>query len=97
MFSKALLNATYKNGRPGQLTAEHERAEHHLFKSEYLFKNEVIPKDLYVSRLIQQFLIIKAIETKLQKADKAGMSAFFLYLILINYGVLQPWKMIYYN
>lgn len=77
MFSKALLNATYKNGRPGQLTAEHERAEHHRFKSEYLFKNKKIPKDLYASRLIQQFLIIKAIETKLQKTDKAEISAFF--------------------
>ncbi|HHF7349236.1 TPA: biliverdin-producing heme oxygenase [Legionella feeleii] len=80
MFSKALLNATYKNGKPGQLTAEHERAEHHYFKSEYLFKNKKIPKDLYASRLIQQFLIIKAIETKLQRlanADKIEISAFF--------------------
>ncbi|STX39771.1 biliverdin-producing heme oxygenase [Legionella feeleii] len=80
MFSKALLNATYKNGKPGQFTAEHERAEHHHFKSEYLFKNKRIPKDLYASRLIQQFLLIKAIETKLQRlanADKIEISAFF--------------------
>ena len=79
MFSKALLNATYKNGKPGQLTAEHERAEHHRFKSEYLFKNKKIPKDLYASRLIQQFLIIKAIENKLQSSetDKTVISAFF--------------------
>ncbi|AMV12988.1 hypothetical protein ULM_02860 [Legionella pneumophila] len=70
MFSKALISATYKNGKPGQLTEEHEKAEHHRFKTEYLFKNAEIPKDLYASRLIQHFLIIKAIETKLQNLTK---------------------------
>ncbi|WBV65619.1 hypothetical protein PGH44_14440 [Legionella pneumophila] len=39
MFSKALISATYKNGKPGQLTEEHEKAEHHRFKTDYLFKN----------------------------------------------------------
>ncbi|HAT1595686.1 TPA: heme oxygenase [Legionella pneumophila] len=80
MFSKALITATYKNGKPGQLTEEHEKAEHHRFKTEYLFKNAKIPKDLYASRLIQHFLIIKAIETKLQslsKTEQSEISAFF--------------------
>ncbi|HAT8179286.1 TPA: heme oxygenase [Legionella pneumophila] len=80
MFSKALITATYKNGKPGQLTEEHEKAEHHRFKTEYLFKHKMIPKDLYASRLIQHFLIIKAIETKLQslpKTEQSEISAFF--------------------
>ncbi|KTD62356.1 biliverdin-producing heme oxygenase [Legionella shakespearei] len=81
MFSKALMNATYKNGRPGQLTAEHEKAEHHRFKSEFLFKNPAIPKNVYVSRLIQHFLIIKALETRLQQLPETAqadeISAFF--------------------
>ena len=81
MFSKALLNATYKNGNPGKLTKEHEKAEHHRFKSEHLFKDKIIPKDLYISRLIQHFLIIKAIETQLQhvtkSAAKSEISSFF--------------------
>lgn len=80
MFSKALISATYKNGRPGQLTEEHEKAEHHRFKSEFLFKNTEIPKDVYVSRLIQHFLIIKALEKRLKKlrgTDQAEISAFF--------------------
>lgn len=80
MFSKALLTATYKNGRPSQRTDEHEKAEHHRFKTEYLFKTTKIPQDLYVARLIQHFLIIKAIETQLQnlsKTDKSEISAFF--------------------
>jgi heme oxygenase len=64
MFSKALISATYKNGKPGQLTEEHEKAEHHRFKT----------------RLIQHFFIIKAIETKLQslsKTEQSEISAFF--------------------
>lgn len=80
MFSKALISATYKNGKPGQLTEEHEKAEHHRFKTDYLFKNAEISKDLYASRLIQHFLIIKAIETKLQnlpKTEQSEISAFF--------------------
>ncbi|MCE0722814.1 biliverdin-producing heme oxygenase [Legionella resiliens] len=80
MFSKALLTSTYKNGKPGQRTDAHERAEHHRFKTEYLFKNPKIPKDLYVSRLIQHFFIIKAIETQLQSlsgTNKAEINAFF--------------------
>lgn len=80
MFSKALISATYKNGKPGQLTEEHEKAEHHRFKTEYLFKNAKIPKEFYASRLIQHFFIIKAIETKLQslsKTEQSEISAFF--------------------
>lgn len=80
VFSRALLAATYKNGTPRILTEEHAQAEHHRFKTEYLFKNEAIPKDLYVSRLLQHFLIIKTIETQLQNLSKEGkseISAFF--------------------
>ncbi|MCL9685128.1 biliverdin-producing heme oxygenase [Legionella maioricensis] len=81
MFSyrSALLNATYKEGQVGKLTDEHEQAEHHRFKKDFLFKNKQIPKDLYVARLIQHFLIIKAIETQLQKLDseKSEINAFF--------------------
>lgn len=80
MFSKTLMTATYKNGKPGQLTEEHEKAEHHRFKTEFLFKNTAIPKDLYVLRLIQHFLIIKAIETQLQQlpeTTQSEISAFF--------------------
>ncbi|ABQ54299.1 biliverdin-producing heme oxygenase [Legionella pneumophila serogroup 1] len=80
MFSKALISATYKNGKPGQLTEEHEKAEHHRFKTEFLFKNAEISKELYASRLIQHFFIIKAIETKLQslsKTEQSEISAFF--------------------
>ncbi|BCA93937.1 heme oxygenase [Legionella antarctica] len=73
-YSKALLTATYKEGRPGPLTAEHKKAEHHRFKTQYLFKNTKIPKDLYVSRLIQHFLIIKGIETQLQTLSLKGKS-----------------------
>lgn len=84
MFSKALITATYKNGKPGQLTEEHEKAEHHRFKTEYLFKNAKIPKDLYASRLIQHFLIIKAIEKNYkvcQKQNSQKSAHFLLYLI----------------
>jgi heme oxygenase (biliverdin-producing, ferredoxin) len=80
MFSKALMNATYKNGRPGQLTEEHEKAEHHRFKSDVLFKAPAIPKNIYASRLIQHFLIIKALETRLHQLPEtaqAEISAFF--------------------
>ncbi len=80
-YSKALLTATYKNGRPGgELTDEHRKAEHHSFKKDYLFKNPQIPRELYASRLIQHFLIIKAIETQLQNLSHQGKSeinAFF--------------------
>ncbi len=77
-FSKALLAATYKNGMPGKRTEEHEQAEFHRFKTGYLFKDTKIPKDLYVARLIQHFVIIKAIETQLQNTtDKTSISAFF--------------------
>ena len=55
MFSKALLEATYKNGRPGKPTEAHEQAEHHRFKTEFLFKNKAISKEIYASRLIQHF------------------------------------------
>jgi hypothetical protein len=80
LYSKALLAATYKNGKPGVRTDEHEKAECHRFKTEYLFKNKKIPKDLYISRLIQHFLIIKAIEIQLQQLPKtthSELSAFF--------------------
>lgn len=78
-YSKALLAVTYKNGKAGTLTNEHQEAEHHRFKS-YLFKEKIIPKNLYIARLIQQYLIIKAIETKLQNVsdtDKLEVNAFF--------------------
>ncbi|CEK09362.1 biliverdin-producing heme oxygenase [Legionella hackeliae] len=77
---RALLKATYVDGKVGKLTKEHNTAENHPFKTDYLFKNEVIPKELYVSRLIQQFLIIQAIETQLKNLShdgKAQISAFF--------------------
>jgi heme oxygenase len=79
-YKNALLNATYKEGRPGKLTDEHQKAEYHRFKKEYLFKTTAIPKDVYVSRLIQHFLIIKAIETQLQALptkSKTALNAFF--------------------
>ncbi len=77
-FSKALLAATYKNGVPGKRTEEHERAEFHRFKTDYLFKDAKIPKDLYVARLIQHFVIIQAIEAQLQNlTDRTSISAFF--------------------
>ncbi|KTC64708.1 heme oxygenase (plasmid) [Legionella adelaidensis] len=80
MFTQALLNATYKDGRIGTLTAAHEKAEHHRFKKDYLFKNTKIPKDLYALRLIQHLLIIKAIESRLQRLrpdEQSDISAFF--------------------
>jgi heme oxygenase len=80
MFSKALLTATYQKGAPGKLTKEHKEAEYHRFKADYLFKNKIISKELYVARLIQHFLMIKAIETELQNlsnTDKTKINAFF--------------------
>lgn len=80
MFTKALLASTYQDGRPGKLTVEHAKAEHHRFKSDFLFKDIEIPKAPYVSRLIQQFLIIKALERQLQKIpgkETSDISAFF--------------------
>lgn len=80
MFSKALLAATYENGKVGKLTTEHEKAEYHRFKKEYLFKDKKIPRDVYASRLIQHFLIIQAIETKLKSLSgtaRSEISAFF--------------------
>lgn len=83
MFSKALLDATYVDGNPTKpLSPAHYKAEHHRFKQDFLFKakEKAIPKELYASRLIQQFLIIKALETKLanlSKTEKAEISAFF--------------------
>ncbi len=80
MFSKALLNGTYKNGRSGHLTDEHEKAENHRFKTEHLFKNKKIPKELYATRLIQHFLIIKALEIHLRNLStsaKSEINAFF--------------------
>lgn len=77
-FSKALLAATYQNAMPGKRTKEHEQAEFHRFKTEYLFRNTNIPKDLYIARLIQHFVIIKAIETELKNlADQTPINAFF--------------------
>lgn len=88
MFSKALLNATYQNGRPGQPTKAHEQAEHHRFKKEFLFKEQIIAKDIYASRLIQQLLIIKTLEQHLQsEAAKTELSAFFA----LNY-LEQLWR-----
>ncbi|WED42693.1 biliverdin-producing heme oxygenase [Legionella cardiaca] len=88
LYSKALLAATYKDGKPGgQLTQKHREAEYHPFKTEHLFKNAVIPKDLYGARLIQQFLIIKALEKRLQglsTQDKSEISAFFALTYLEN-------------
>jgi heme oxygenase len=78
LFSQALLTATYKNGRGGELSEEHKKAEHHRFKTEYLFKNPRISRELYASRLIQHFLIIQLIETQLQNfAQSEEISAFF--------------------
>lgn len=80
LYSQALLVATYVNGKPGSRTPEHERAEKHPFKLQHLFKETQIPKDLYASRLIQQFLIVKAIETQLMKlseVDAKKINAFF--------------------
>ncbi len=79
-YSKALLHATYINGQPGKRTEAHEKAEYHRFKTEYLFKNQQIPKDLYVACLIQHFLIIKAIEQQLldiPDENKTEINAFF--------------------
>lgn len=82
-FSQALLMATYKEGRLGKLTEAHDKAEHHRFKTELLFKEKKISKDLYVSRLIQQYLIIKHVEERLQKLQgysqnpETPVSAFF--------------------
>lgn len=80
LFSEALLKATYKSGRPPHLTEEHKRAEHHPFKKDFLFKDKAIPKDLYASRLIQHYLIIKAIEDKLQclsEDEQESINPFF--------------------
>lgn len=80
-FTAALLAATYKNGKPrGALTEVHARAEHHRFKKDYLFKDKAIPKAVYVSRLIQHYLIIDALEKQLATLpeEKAqSISAFF--------------------
>ncbi len=79
-FTDALLQATYKGGKPGRLTEAHRKAEHHRFKTERLFKNTAIPKDLYVSRLIQHYVIIKALEQQLQCLNpeaKHSLNAFF--------------------
>lgn len=74
MFSKALLKATYINGKPGRLTQEHAKAEHHRFKSNFLFKQVEIPQNHYTSRLIQHFFILHAIEKKLQELSEAAKS-----------------------
>lgn len=70
MFRTALFNATYKNGRPGTLTPEHEAAEHHAFKIHHLFKEKAIPKDVYVLRLIQHYIIINAMESQLKELSE---------------------------
>lgn len=78
MFSKALLTATYKEGKPGQPTETHETVEHHRFKKEFLFKNKFISKKIYASRLIQHLLIIKALETQLNTPEaKSELNSFF--------------------
>lgn len=80
LYSKALLHATYKNGRVGERTEAHERAEFHSFKTDYLFKNPLIPKDLYVARLIQHYVIVKTIEDQLKTLStdqESGINAFF--------------------
>ncbi|MGQ3888318.1 biliverdin-producing heme oxygenase [Legionella sp. CNM-1927-20] len=89
-FSKALLHATYKDGKPGKLTEEHQKAEHHRFKTQYLFKDKKIPKGPYVARLIQHFFIIKTIETQLQNLSTEGKSEIspFFALSYIN----QLWR-----
>lgn len=79
-YSKALLSATYKGGTYGERTEAHEKAEHHRFKTDILFKSPKIPKDPYVLRLIQHFVILKAIENQLQNLPAKGkkeLSAFF--------------------
>lgn len=84
MFKKALLNATYKDGLPGTRTKEHEEAEFHKFKTDHLFKNKKISKDLYVARLIQQYKIIQILEIKLNNLmadEKSEISAF----LTLNY------------
>lgn len=78
MFSKALLTATYKDGKPGKPTEAHQTAEHHRFKKEFLYKNKMISKEIYASRLIQHLLIIKALETQLNTPEaKSELNAFF--------------------
>lgn len=78
LFSKALLAATYRNGTPPTRTKEHEKAEFHRFKTEHLFKTKTIPKNLYVARLIQHFVILETIETQLRNlTDKTPINAFF--------------------
>lgn len=84
MFTKnykdVLLNATYKKGKVGVLTQAHQRAEHHPFKTKHLFKETIIPKNLYVARLVQHFLIIQALEQQLlglNEKEKAELDAFF--------------------
>lgn len=80
-FDQALLRATYKNGKIGTRTDAHEAVEYHHFKTGHLFKRRaVVSKELYTSFLIQQLLIIKAIETKLDNLSpdkKFEINAFF--------------------
>jgi heme oxygenase len=85
MFTKALWNATYKKGLPPKLTKKYNEVENHRFGTDYLFKEIAIPKEPYVSRLIQYFFIIKEIETQLQclpEDKKSQISAFFAFSYL---------------
>lgn len=80
MFRNALYLATYKSGQPGKLTDAHKRAEHHRFKSELLFKKSTIPLKPYTARVVQQFVMIRAIESHLQNLSVKGqaeLNAFF--------------------
>lgn len=91
LFKNALLAATYNEGKPGKkLTPMHEKAEHHRFKKEFLFKEPVIAKEYYLSRLIQHYLLIRAIENQLRSlsADqKTELNPFFT----LNY-LDQLWR-----
>ncbi|MCA0402728.1 MAG: biliverdin-producing heme oxygenase [Proteobacteria bacterium] len=81
MFTKALLAATYKDGNPSRgMTDAHMKAEHHRFKKEGLFKETIISQELYVARLVQQFVIIKEIEAQLKSLppnSKNEIDSFF--------------------
>ena len=79
-LSEVLLHATYKNGQASQsnLTDPHKCAEHHPYKTQYLFiQGKKIPRNLYTARLIQHYLIFKTLEQNLAKyANDPSIAAF---------------------
>jgi heme oxygenase len=80
-LSEVLLYATYTNGEVAQsnLTDPHKSAEHHPYKTQYLFiQGKKIPKNLYTARLIQHYLIFEALEANLAKyANDSSVAVFF--------------------